>query len=88
MTSISQLLPPIPRRQRQVISEERRMELRKAGYRVEDMGAEYGPSFEGQWRFINIVTGDFQDHDTSTSEDDAWQEADDFARCLEQEAQS
>lgn len=65
-----------PRLSALTVSEARRTELRRKGYKVEDMGAEYGPSFAGKWRFINIVTGDLQEVCSSASEDDAWLEAD------------
>lgn len=58
---------------------ERIEELKSAGYVVEDMGAEYGAEFAGQYRWMNTVTGDFQDWGTSESEAEAWDDADGMA---------
>jgi hypothetical protein len=56
-------------------------DLRTNGYKVEDMGAEYGKSFAGRWRWINIRNGQFQDdHHESHNEHDAWQQADRHCR--------
>lgn len=59
--------------------------MRRAGYKVEDMGAEYGDSFKGEFRWLNIQTGDFQDHRTSDSEAEAWclARSEWLARCME-----
>ena len=59
-----------------MVSQERKQQLALKGYFVEDMGAEYGPEFEGQFRWMNSLTGDFQDFDTSLSEESAWKRAD------------
>lgn len=48
--------------------------LKAAGFYVEDMGAEYGDEFKGQFRWMNDKSGDFQDHDVSFSESEAWAE--------------
>jgi len=54
------------------ISYNRRMELISLGYYVEDMEAEWGSEFVGQFRWMNDQTDDFQDCDTSCSIDEAW----------------
>lgn len=61
------------------ISTERKAELQDAGFYVEDMGQEHGKEFEGQFRWMNSVTQDFQDYDTCDSEDAAWYEASMYA---------
>ena len=50
-------------------------ELQRLGYKVEDLGAEYGSSFEGRFRWINVRTGQFQDDEESYSEAAAWNRA-------------
>lgn len=62
------------------ISHNRRMELISLGYYVEDMEAEWGSEFVGQFRWMNAKTDDFQDCDTSCSIDEAWILADEDAR--------
>ncbi len=52
-------------------------ELKKKGYYVEDMG-KGDKSFAGQFRWMNSKTGDFQDSETSNSENEAWSEADQY----------
>lgn len=61
-----------------MITEQRKAELVAKGYEVEDLGDEYGPDFEGQFRWVKWVDGEdvFQDHDLSYSEADAWHCAD------------
>lgn len=56
------------------ISYNRRMDLISLGYHVEDMEAEWGTEFVGQYRWMNEITDEFQDQDcdTSCSIDDAW----------------
>ena len=46
--------------------------LKAKGYIVEDMGAVYGPECDGEFRFLNEVTGDFQDGHTSCLAQAAW----------------
>ena len=60
----------------QAPSVERITELKAKGYIVEDMAAEYGPEFNGEFRWLNLVTQDFQDWGTSDTEADAWVVAD------------
>lgn len=55
-----------------MITAERKAELQALGYYVEDMGKEHGTEWEGQFRFMNSKSDDFQDWDTSESEDLAW----------------
>lgn len=55
-----------------MISPETKANLIAQGFYVEDMGKEHGPDFAGEYRWMNSATGDFQDFDTSDSEDDAW----------------
>lgn len=43
------------------------------GYRIEDMGAEYGENFNGQYRWMNDKNDDFGV--PQFSEDDAWADA-------------
>ena len=45
--------------------------LKAQGFFVEDIGREYGPQFEGQYRWMG-PNGLFQDGDVSYSEVDAW----------------
>jgi hypothetical protein len=59
-----------------MISEDRKQELTRKGYYVEDMGAEYGPEWKGQFRWMNNIAADFQDDDTSFSVEDTWDSAD------------
>jgi hypothetical protein len=40
------------------------------------MGAEYGPEWKGQFRWMNNIAADFQDDDTSFSVEDTWDSAD------------
>lgn len=65
-----------------MISAERKNQLANAGYYVEDMGAMYGTDWAGQYRWMNTGSHDFQDHDTSNSEDEAWALADKHHRRL------
>jgi len=52
--------------------QETKAKLISQGFYVEDMGQEYGAEFAGEYRWMNSVTNDFQDHDTSESEEAAW----------------
>jgi len=61
-----------------MISNERKQELKDRGFYVEDMGQEYGDDFAGQFRWMHHDTQDFQDGESSDSEDAAWAEADRF----------
>lgn len=45
--------------------------LKAQGFFVEDIGSEYGPQFEGQYRWMG-PNELFQDGDVSYSEVDAW----------------
>lgn len=58
------------------ISAARIAELESLGYYIEDMGAEWGEEFAGQYRWMNDETDEFQDCDTSCSIEDAWIDAD------------
>ena len=55
-----------------MITQERKKELANDGYYVEDMGEVYGEDWKGEYRWMNTGSDDFQDHDTSDSEDAAW----------------
>ncbi|MFT4064307.1 hypothetical protein [Paraburkholderia sp.] len=55
-----------------MITAERKAELIADGYTVEDMGAEWGSDFTGQYRWIN-KDGSFQDFEPSYAEEDAWE---------------
>lgn len=59
-----------------MITAERQGELEALGYMVEDMGVVYGPEFNGQFRWINTLTSEFQDGDVSYSSAEAWCDAD------------
>jgi hypothetical protein len=48
------------------------IELQRLGFKVEDLGTEYGPAHEGAFRWINIVAGEFQQDADSRSEAEAW----------------
>lgn len=48
------------------------IELQRLGFKVEDLGIEYGPAHEGAFRWINIVAGEFQQDAESHSEAEAW----------------
>jgi hypothetical protein len=61
-----------------MITAERKAQLIDRGFYVEDMGKEYGEDFAGQFRWMHHDTQDFQDGDTSDSEDAAWAEASRF----------
>ena len=66
-----------------MISTERIAELEALGYSIEDMAAEYGEEYEGQYRWVNDETTEFQDTDVSCSIEDAWDQADYFADYIE-----
>jgi hypothetical protein len=59
-----------------MVSEARRQELARKGYFIEDMGVEYGLEYEGQFRWMNSRTNEFQDYEASYSINDAWTAAD------------
>lgn len=61
-----------------MITAERKAQLMSRGFYVEDMGKEYGDYFAGEFRWMHHDTQDFQDGDTSDSEDAAWAEASRF----------
>ena len=63
-----------------MITLERKCQLLNQGFYVEDMGSEYGPEFEGCFRWMNKITDEFQDGDFSYDEESAWIEADNFAQ--------
>jgi len=46
--------------------------LKAKGFFVEDMGYEHGPQFDGQYRWMNSKTLDFQDSAVSETEVEAW----------------
>jgi hypothetical protein len=48
------------------------IELERQGFKVEDLGAEYGPAHQGTFRWVNIVAGEFQQDEGSRSEAEAW----------------
>jgi phosphoglycolate phosphatase-like HAD superfamily hydrolase len=49
--------------------------LKAKGFYVENMEAEYGSVWIGQFRWMNSVTHDFQEWGTSDTEAEAWYEA-------------
>ena len=55
-----------------MITAAQKAELAALGYVIEDMGQEYGPEFEGAFRWLNTQTDDFQDGAESWSIDAAW----------------
>jgi hypothetical protein len=57
-----------------MITPERKAQLTAEGFYVEDMGQEHGAEFAGQYRWMNSISGDFQDFEPSYSEDAAWRE--------------
>jgi len=59
--------------------------LRRLGFKVEDLGAEYGPAHEGAFRWVNIVTGEFEQDAESHNETEAWAAAKEVAAANEQE---
>jgi hypothetical protein len=61
-----------------MISQETKANLIAQGFYVEDMGQEYGAEFAGEFRWMNSISGDFQDFNTSDSEDAAWVECANF----------
>ncbi len=63
-----------------IVTTARIQELSNLGYFVEDMSKEYGSEFDGQFRWLNKISGEFQDAYTSDSEAHAWSEADFFER--------
>lgn len=46
--------------------------LKRKGFYVENMEDEYGEEFAGEFRWMNESTAEFQDDDTSDSEEAAW----------------
>lgn len=62
------------------VTVERIEELKALGYTMEDMGEEFGADWEGQYRWFHDATEQFQDHDTSLSEAEAWADADRHAK--------
>ena len=48
------------------------VELQRLGFKIEDLEAEYGPSQQGAFRWVNIVAGEFQQDGDSHSEAEAW----------------
>lgn len=72
-----------------MVTAERKAQLTAAGFYVEDMGQEHGPEFAGQFRWMCRNSDDFQDDETSDSEDAAWSSASMFfARNAKLPAQS
>ena len=63
-----------------MISTTRIAELQSLGYFIEDMEAVWGSEFVGQFRWMNDMTTEFQDCDTSCSMEEAWIDADYFAQ--------
>jgi hypothetical protein len=59
------------------------IELQRLGFKVEDLGAEYGPAHQGAFRWINIVAGEFQQDADSRSEVQAWAAAKEAASANE-----
>jgi hypothetical protein len=47
------------------------------------MAAVWGSEFVGQFRWMNDITDEFQDCDTSCSIDEAWIDADAHASCVQ-----
>lgn len=50
--------------------------LKSLGYFIENMEAVYGEEWAGAYRFMNSITGDFQDVCESYSIEAAWQACD------------
>ncbi len=48
------------------------IELQRQGFKVEDLGADYGPAHQGAFRWINVMAGEFQQGADSCSEAQAW----------------
>lgn len=63
------------------------IELQRLGFKVEDLGAEYGPAHQGVFRWINIVACEFQQDDDSRSEGEAWAAAKEAASANERTVQ-
>jgi hypothetical protein len=63
------------------------IELRRLGFKVEDLGAEYGPAHQGAFRWVNIVAGEFQQDADSRSEVEAWAAAKEAASANERTVQ-
>lgn len=62
-----------------MIAPSRKAELVAAGYKVEDMGAEWGTDFAGQYRWINNSPAHVDGFGViQYSEEDAWADADQF----------
>ena len=61
------------------ISQQRIQELKSLGFYVENMGAEYGEDFEGQYRWMNDKTGEFQECAPDFSIEAAWIDCDKYA---------
>lgn len=61
-----------------MITQERKDELTAAGYVIEDLGAEYGPQFEGMFRWLNSThPRNWDGYGCECfSEDEAWADAD------------
>ena len=59
------------------ITQTRIEELKLLGYRVEDMGQEWGDKFDGEFRWLN-ANGEFQDDFTSPLAVAAWERADSY----------
>jgi hypothetical protein len=59
------------------------IELRRLGFKVEDLGAEYGPAHQGAFRWVNIVAGEFEQDAESHSETEAWAAAKEAAAANE-----
>lgn len=48
------------------------VELQRLGFKIEDLGVEYGSGHDGTFRWVNIVAGEFQQDADSRSESEAW----------------
>lgn len=62
-----------------MITQERKDQLRSAGYKIEDMGANWGTDFAGQFRWLNDNPPHVDGFGViQYSEEDAWADADQF----------
>jgi hypothetical protein len=48
------------------------IKLKAQGFFVQDVGSEYGPQFDGMYRWMSTKSGGFQDGEMSFSEVEAW----------------
>lgn len=62
-----------------MITQERKDQLRSAGYKIENLCNAYGPQFDGQFRWLNDNPPHVDGFGViQYSEEDAWADADQF----------